>query len=316
MSLLIYHPSLPTKQNQQGGLSTAAVTLDAAASRHVQVLRKQPNDTVTLFNGRGTVHTATIQGMGRKNVTVAIHSTQHQAPPTMQLTLLTGLIAGSRMDWLIEKATELGATHIQPVLLQRSVVRLPALVKNSGNSHSNNGNDCDENNNEHARSAKKRKQWEQLAIAACEQSGRAWLPIIAPVRTLDQAVQTLQTAHMPHKTGAGTDMDTNRAAHTEGNATEDNTSVTNAPHQALQTAAPVRCLLSLHPDSQPIGHIVTPNNRHIVFASAGEGGFSEEEETLLVEKGYTRTSLGNTVLRAETAPIAAICMAHALSARR
>lgn len=295
MSLLIYHPDIrhsdaPDEQPNRSEIpafaatNAAAVVLSATASRHVQVLRKQPGDTIQLFDGKGTVHTATIQQMARKEVTAAITATSCQPRPPKQIALLAGLIPGSRMDWLVEKATELGATHIQPLLLQRSVVRLPAL----------NGN-----GSEDSRSAKKRRQWEQSAIAACEQSGRSWLPAIAPVRTLEQALLTLHE-HKSHDlaaTGSSTAAPQPQPQ----------------PQPPQQTETPLRCLLSLHPASQPISNVITPDTEHFVFASAGEGGFTANEEKLLVQSGYRRTSLGTAVLRAETAPIAAICMAHALS---
>lgn len=268
MSLLIYHPAALAQKPPQELSHGRVITLSSAASRHVQVLRRQPGDTIQLFDGKGRIHTATIQEMGRRSVTATVVSTRCCPPPAPYITLIAGLTAGNRMEWLLEKATELGASCIQPVLLQRSVVRLPALTGNGS---------------EDSRSAKKRRQWEQIAIAACEQSGRAWLPVIAPVRTLEQAIQITEAIH-------ATDAD-----HTD--------------------PPPLRCLLSLHPDSQPVGSVMPSAAEHVVFASAGEGGFTENEERLLIQHNYVRTSLGANILRAETAPIAAICMAHALSAR-
>lgn len=319
MSLLIYHPDIrhfgaPDEQLNRGEIpasaasaasaaNTAAVVLSAAASRHVQVLRKQPGDTIRLFDGRGTIHTASIRQIGRKEVTAAIIATSCQPLPPAGITLLAGLTAGNRMDWLVEKTTELGATHIQPVLLQRSVVRLPALS---------------DNGSENSRSAKKRKQWEQIAIAACEQSGRSWLPAIAPVRTLMQALhsQHKQTSH-DRAAATATATGSNTAAPQTNNTgfgfEGGSQSISSGAENTADTAAPLRCLLSLHPDSQPINSLIKPDTRHFVFASAGEGGFTPDEEKLLIQSGYLRTSLGTAVLRAETAPVAAICMAHALS---
>lgn len=294
MSLLIYHPAAPAQKPPQELSCGRVITLSSAASRHIQVLRKQPGDTIQLFDGRGTVHTATIQEMGRRSVAATVVFTRCCPPPAPHITLMVGLTAGNRMEWLLEKATELGASCIQPVLLQRSVARLPALTGNGS---------------EDSRSAKKRRQWEQVATAACEQSGRTWLPVIAPVRTLEQAVQSLHE-HTPHDLAAtGSTTAAPQANHTVYGFKSHRKGVDNASG----TAAPMRCLLSLHSDSQPISDIITAGTERFVFASAGEGGFTANEEKLLLQDGYLRTSLGTAVLRAETAPIAAICMAHALS---
>lgn len=301
MSLLIYHPDAPAQKPSQASSHCRVINLSSAASRHVQVLRRQPGDCIQLFDGKGRVHTAAIREIRRKEVTATVLSTRCCPPPASRITLLAGLTASNRMDWLVEKTTELGATHIQPVLLQRSVVRLPALS---------------DNGSENSRSAKKRKQWEQIAIAACEQSGRSWLPAIAPVRTLKQALHS-QHKQTSHDRAAATATGSNTAAPQTNNTgfgfEGGSQSISSGAENTADTAAPLRCLLSLHPDSQPINSLIKPDTRHFVFASAGEGGFTPDEEKLLIQSGYLRTSLGTAVLRAETAPVAAICMAHALS---
>lgn len=249
MSLLIYQAN--AAQYAIGDV----FALCPSAGRHVQVLRKQPGDGIRLFNGNGVVITAEIQTMQRKCVEVKTQNTEKIAQPASFITLITGLIASDRMDWLVEKATELGANRIQPVLLKRSVVRLAALQDQA----------------EHPRSAKKRQQWEQVAIAACEQSGRAWLPSIEPIRTLEQAIEYLATKSKKES----------------------------------------KCLLSLHPESIHLAKTISDHTANaLVFASGGEGGFEASEEELLLEHEYKRTSLGASVLRAETAPIAAIAMSN------
>src|SRR5450830_763716 len=146
-----------------------SVSLPEQTARHVQVLRLQPGGHITLFNGQGDGQpgsegefAATVERMGRSDVQVAIGAytaTAREAGRAIHLAV--GMPANERMDWLIEKATELGAASIQPLLSERSVLRL------SGE-----------------RADKKLAHWRGVATAACEQCGRNRLPLIHEVASL------------------------------------------------------------------------------------------------------------------------------------
>ncbi len=143
--------------------------LPASAARHVQVLRLQPGDAVTLFNGQGGEWAASVSGMRRRDVDVQVlghHAVERELD--LPVTLALGMPANERMDALVEKATELGVAAIQPLLCERSVLRL------SGE-----------------RADKRVAHWQAVAVAACEQSGRTRVPRIAPVLTLSAWLQTL-----------------------------------------------------------------------------------------------------------------------------
>jgi 16S rRNA (uracil1498-N3)-methyltransferase len=153
------------------------LALPAGAARHVQVLRLQPGETITLFNGQGGEWAVEILRMGRQSVEVRVmaHDPVERELP-IAVTLVAGMPANDRFDWLIEKATELGVAAIEPVVCERSVLRL------SGE-----------------RAERKREHWQAVAIAAAEQSGRTRVPVIAPVRTLPQAAAlAAQHADTPH----------------------------------------------------------------------------------------------------------------------
>ena len=142
--------------------SGQALDLPDGAARHVQVLRLQPGDTLTLFNGAGGEYEATVQRMGRSSVSVEIGA--HQAVEReagLDVHLAMAVPANDRMDWLVEKATELGVASIQPLMASRSVLRL------SGE-----------------RAAKKQAHWQAIAVAACEQCGRNRVPAVHAVRAL------------------------------------------------------------------------------------------------------------------------------------
>ncbi len=137
----------------------STLELQASAARHVQVLRMQPGDRITLFNGLGDTegeHSATIHAMGRSNVSVVVGGfVATHTEPVRAVHLAIGMPANDRMDWLVEKATELGVTTIQPLMTERSVLRL------SGE-----------------RADKKIAHWQGVAIAASEQCGRSRVPLV------------------------------------------------------------------------------------------------------------------------------------------
>ena len=140
----------------------ADLELPAAAARHVQVLRQQPGGVITLFNGEGGEFSATIVRMGRSEVTVRVDAfSAVERQPRRRVHLALGMPANDRMDWLVEKAAELGVTGIQPLHTAHSVLRL------SGE-----------------RATKKRTHWQQVAVAACEQCGGNRVPEVLAVQDL------------------------------------------------------------------------------------------------------------------------------------
>ncbi|MEZ2294553.1 16S rRNA (uracil(1498)-N(3))-methyltransferase [Variovorax sp. RCC_210] len=139
----------------------ASLALPSGAARHVQVLRMQPGDALTLFDGAGGEYAATVERMGRSDVAVVVGAhlaVEREAPRAVHLAV--GMPANERMDWLVEKATELGVASIQPLATAHGVLRL------SGE-----------------RAEKKRAHWEAIAVAACEQCGRNRVPVIHPVQS-------------------------------------------------------------------------------------------------------------------------------------
>ena len=140
------------------------LALPAGAARHVQVLRLQPGAAITLFNGDGAEWPASVTQMGRSDVAVQVGTgTPVDRELASPITLALGMPANERMDGLIEKATELGVAGIQPLMCERSVLRL------SGE-----------------RAQKKLVHWEGVATAASEQSGRTRVPKIEPVHSINE----------------------------------------------------------------------------------------------------------------------------------
>ena len=142
--------------------------LPESAARHIaQVLRLSAGSELTLFDGSGLEYTGTIESATKSQVAVligaAISPTTESA---LRICLWHGLCRSDRMDTVVQKATELGITEIQPVITERDVVRLDAK-----------------------RAAKRLEHWKGIAISACEQSGRVRIPLIHPVVPLEHCLQ-------------------------------------------------------------------------------------------------------------------------------
>jgi 16S rRNA (uracil1498-N3)-methyltransferase len=141
--------------------ANSALSLPPGAARHVQVLRMQPGDALTLFDGRGGEYAATIERMGRAEVEVRVgEHTAIEREAARRVHLAVGMPANERMDWLVEKATELGVASIQPLVTAHAVLRLTG-----------------------ERAEKKNAHWGAIAVAACEQCGRNRMPEIFPVQS-------------------------------------------------------------------------------------------------------------------------------------
>lgn len=148
------------------------IALPSGAARHVQVLRLQPGDALTLFDGSGPEWQAEVTAMGRSEVRVRlIAAAQPQRELARHITLAVVMPANDRMDFLVEKASELGAATLQPLMGERSVLRL-------------NGERAD----------KKRSHWQGVAIAAAEQCGRTVPLHVEPVQTLSAWLAALAPA--------------------------------------------------------------------------------------------------------------------------
>lgn len=135
--------------------------IEGTAANHIaRVLRLRAGDALTLFDGRGAEFAARIDSFSKDSVLVDVQerlAADRESP--LILTLAQGVSRGERMDWVIQKATELGTTRIVPVFTERSVVRL-----------------------DDKQAGKKLQHWRGIAIAACEQSGRNRVPqMAAPV---------------------------------------------------------------------------------------------------------------------------------------
>lgn len=167
------------------------LSLPAQAAEHVaRVLRLTTGAPITLFNGDGHDYQAVIVDVGKREVTARIESrdaVQNESP--LRLTLAQAVVRGEKMDLIVQKATELGAIRIVPLLTERSEIKLDPT-----------------------RTEKRLAHWRAVAASACEQSGRARVPEIVPALPLSAWLaslagdQSLRLALLPQAHQAARDL--------------------------------------------------------------------------------------------------------------
>ncbi|MBY4897380.1 16S rRNA (uracil(1498)-N(3))-methyltransferase [Cupriavidus sp. AU9028] len=147
----------------------SSLSLPDTVVRHIQVLRLAPGDAITLFDGQGGSHPATLADLGKRHAVAQVGPRRdEECEPPFRVTLAQGIAGGDKMDWLIEKAVELGVAAIVPLQTARAVVRL------SGE-----------------RAQKRQAHWQALVRAACEQCGRNRVPEVAAVRGMEEWLRAL-----------------------------------------------------------------------------------------------------------------------------
>ncbi|HQR03092.1 MAG: 16S rRNA (uracil(1498)-N(3))-methyltransferase [Proteobacteria bacterium] len=144
----------------------ALVPLPPDAAHHaVHVLRLTAGAPLLLFDGRGGQWQARLERLKPHPVaTLEIFDAEDRESP-IQVTLMQSIPSGDKMDWVVQKAVELGVSALQPVAAHRSVIRLAG-----------------------ERMEKRRQHWQSVAISACEQCGRNRTPVVGPILDLPQAL--------------------------------------------------------------------------------------------------------------------------------
>ncbi len=227
------------------------VVLPAAQAHHaLKVLRLRVGDALVLFDGSGGEYPACIEDAGRQVVVRLEDRQARECESPLPVTLVQGLPGGDKMDWVVQKAVELGVAAIQPVQTKRSVVRLQG-----------------------ERALKRQAHWQQVAVSACEQSGRNRLPEVKALLDLPKYL-------------------------------------TAQAQEAASSTAPLRLLLSPH-QGQTLSSLPRPAGA-VILLIGPEGGLEADEEALACTLGFVPVNLGPRVLRTETAGLAALAALMAL----
>ncbi len=145
-----------------GLLPASDMPLPAAVAHHAErVLRLAVGDPVTLFDGQGGECAASILAFGKQPLARLGPRLAIERESPLQITLVQALASGDKMDWVVQKAVELGVAAVQPVAAERSVLKLAG-----------------------ERADKRVAHWQQVAVAACEQSGRNRVPVVGEILPL------------------------------------------------------------------------------------------------------------------------------------
>lgn len=220
----------------------STVELESTAAHHIAtVMRMKVGRSITLFNGvphEGVLgeFEATLAYVSKKSVAVAVGKfVERKTESPLSVELGVCLIKNDRMDWLLQKATEMGVTSVYPLWSEYTDVKI-----------------------HHEKIEKKLHHWQKIIINACEQSERVTIP----------------TVHLPQK-------------------------IEDWMHS---TKAEKKCVL--HPYVNPSAKTGAVNS--VALLVGPEGGLSETEVALALEEGFEGMVLGPRILRAETAPLAAL----------
>lgn len=160
---------IPTLYTETVLTENSEVELDSSSAHHIaNVLRMKQGDPVRLFNGDGKFYSGVLSQTSKKHVSAFIESSEQAFSESKLHTHLGQVMSrGDRMDYAIQKSTEMGVNEITPLMSERCELKL-------------------KNDRENKRLA----HWQQVAISAAEQCGRATVPVIHPVSTLEEWLNT------------------------------------------------------------------------------------------------------------------------------
>lgn len=148
----------------------STLSIGGSAANHImRVLRAREGDELTLFDGRGGEYGARVAGFRKDSVQVEVKEHRDvERESALDLTLAQGISRGERMDWVMQKATELGVTRIIPVVTERTMVKL-----------------------DERQAERKIEHWRAIVISACEQCGRNRVPEVALPMPYIEAVRSI-----------------------------------------------------------------------------------------------------------------------------
>ena len=224
------------------------VVLSLDESSHLcQVLRLGVNDEICVFDGRGSEYLARIEGVARAGATVRVVEPTVPAPEaSVAITLAAVVLKGRRFDVGVREATMLGVAVVQPLQATHQTVHGPSILRRGGVT-----------------------RWRRIAVAAAKQCGRAVVPEVREVATVEAFTST--------------DQSTLRLVLIEPGAS------------GIDAIRPRS--LAAQPRPQSVSLAVGP-----------EGGWAPGDLNRLISAGFQEVTLGGRILRAETVPVVALAM--------
>ncbi len=275
-------------------LSSAQIVITGEQARYLSlVLRVKPGDPLTIFDGLGFRYICKILQSHKKEVVAErIKKEPYSVESPVSITLAQGIPKSDKMDFIIQKSTELGIRKIIPLITERSQVRHTDKIE----------------------------RWGKIALNASQQSGRDKIPEIDEPKEfrefLNESIIRLQPTNENENTNNVIPAEArNRVVPTgiqkkdwiPGQARNDLKEI--FPTQNINTKTPYKGIIfSEEKKERNLKQVLNSfkNTKNIIFLIGPEGGFSKEEVNSAVDRGFIEVSLGPRMLRTETAPIAAI----------
>jgi len=257
-----------------------ALLLTGPEAHHCRnVLRLQPGEKAVLFNGRGREITAEVTAVGAREVALRKLHESSTPPLRCRITLGQAIPKGKNMDLIVQKAVELGASEIVPIISDRTIVRL-----------------------DHEEATQKQAKWQTIAVEAAKQCGQNWLPEVRRPCTLAQFFDDPPVAAVYDRREEVRTRDSN----TRGLQVES----VGAHRAPLQGAFDLQLIGSLQTDALHLKkilsdysseHATRPSN--VLMIIGPEGDFTPAELSLARSHGCRPITLGPIILRVETAAI-------------
>lgn len=263
--------------------TNTSISLDEYGAGHVsRVLRLKAGDKIRLFDGHGHEFMAVLEQTGKKTIAHIEEPIEQNTESPLQIELLQVVSRGDRMDFTIQKATELGVTSIVPLLSERCGVKL-----------------------DEQRGSKKLESYQKIAIAACEQCGRNVVPEIKPLQSLTDYLKLHQKKLSAHT------LSLIQQQSYAANALESIVSVDNSANAicSLDKMIDNEGYLNLTLDPRAQYKLTSlPKTGKYRILIGPEGGFTPEEVAAAQQAAFVGISLGPRILRTETTALVALAI--------
>jgi 16S rRNA (uracil1498-N3)-methyltransferase len=251
-------------------ISGQRITISGEDVHHmVKVLRMKTGDELLLCDGEGAEYTAKIAQVNKSDITAEVTARSKREIPYPLITLGQGLPKSDKMDWIVQKATELGVANIVPLITERTIVKLKDEEKRVA-------------------------RWQKIAREAAMQSNRPDIPTVQHICTYADFLKSITNPPSPPFNKGGSSKNPPLEKGEEGGFSSPDTLLL-LPWE--EGTVPIRGILPANPGMKNIIVLIGP-----------EGGFSAHEAEAAQGNGFHLVSLGPNILRTETAAIAVLSM--------